>query len=473
MNAHRVVTRSLGLLLVFVLAGCSGATTSTTTPTQAPVTAVPPATPAATPAQTPAAATPTVTEAATPVPATETPAASATAVTIEEWSWYNGDPGLGLFQAVADEYHAAHPDVTIHITTFQPDDLTQKVQAALNAGNPPDMWVGLGGGRLAAQVTSGKIRDLTADVAPWIGTLNAGASSIYQIDGKQYGIPFDLGITGFWYNKALFTQAGISAAPATWDDFIADIGKLKAANITPIAIGEKDQWPGMFFWALAALRAAGKDAMLDAVNNGNWDTPAFVQAGTLLKQLVDANAFQKGFLGSPETNDPNGAPALMANRKAAMELMGHWEPSSYVQLSADGKGLGADLGWFPFPTVPNGAGQITDAFGGGNGWVVSASAPPETIDYLKYFSSPAVANRWGSMNLGLPVVEGTDASVTDANLKELLGFRAAATYVQLYLDEATAPAVGKAINASVAELFAATSTPKDVAAAIQDAAKSQ
>ena len=33
---------------------------------------------------------------------------------------------------------------------------------------------------------------------------------------KQYGIPWDMGMIGVWYNKALFTKAGISAPPTTW-----------------------------------------------------------------------------------------------------------------------------------------------------------------------------------------------------------------------------------------------------------------
>ena len=38
-----------------------------------------------------------------------------------------------------------------------------------------------------------------------------GAASLYQIDGKQYGLPYSLGVVGLWYNKDLFTQAGITA----------------------------------------------------------------------------------------------------------------------------------------------------------------------------------------------------------------------------------------------------------------------
>ena len=48
--------------------------------------------------------------------------------------------------------------------------------------------------------------------------------------------------------------------------------------------------------------------------------------------------------------------AAVGNGKAAMELMGQWAPSVQMDQSADKKGLGEDLGWFPFPTVAGGAG---------------------------------------------------------------------------------------------------------------------
>ena len=68
-----------------------------------------------------------------------------------------------------------------------------------------------------------------------------------------------------------------------------------------------------------------------------------------------------------------------------MELMGQWAPSVQKDQSADKKGLGDDLGWFAFPTVAGGAGAATDGVGGGNGIAVGKNAPPEAIDFLKFF----------------------------------------------------------------------------------------
>ena len=106
-------------------------------------------------------------------------------------------------------------------------------------------------------------------------------------------------MVGFWYNKDLFTKAGIDGPPTTWNEFLADVQKLKAAGITPIAVGEKDKWPGIFWWAYLSLRIAGKDAMNKAGDRRRQlQQPGFVEAGEQLKELVDLKPFQEGFLGA-------------------------------------------------------------------------------------------------------------------------------------------------------------------------------
>ena len=127
--------------------------------------------------------------------------------------------------------------------------------------------------------------------------LNPAAAGLYQLDGKQYGIPFNLGMVGVWYRKSLFEQAGIDGPPATWDEFLTDIQTLKAKGITPLAVGEKDKWPGMFWWANLSLRIAGQDAMAQAGQDGNFNQPGFVKAGEELKKLIDMKPFQDGHHG--------------------------------------------------------------------------------------------------------------------------------------------------------------------------------
>ena len=49
------------------------------------------------------------------------------------------------------------------------------------------------------------------------------------MNGKQYGVPYDLHTVGFWYRKDLFAKAGITSPPATLTDLDSDVTKLKNA----------------------------------------------------------------------------------------------------------------------------------------------------------------------------------------------------------------------------------------------------
>jgi raffinose/stachyose/melibiose transport system substrate-binding protein len=372
---------------------------------------------------------------------------------------------------MAREYTAAHPNVTIEITVLENDTFKPKLQSQLQGGTVPDLFQSWGGGGMAEQAAAGLLKDITADVAPWKDTMNAGAMGMYALDGKQYGIPFDLGMVGIWYNKDHFDKAGITAPPTTFDELLADIDKLKGAGYTPIAVGGSPAtWTEMFWWAYLAIRTGGTDAMQNAIKTGDWSGPSFVQAGKLLSDLVAKKPFQEGFLAAP-WDGAGGQAATVAAEKASMMLMGQWAPGTMASTLPGNEKVKWNLGWFPFPAVTGGAGAPTDGFGGGNGFAVGKDAEPEAIDFLKYISSLENANRWGALNRGiLPVTVGAESSVTDPDLTSVLEARAKAQYVQLYLDQATTSELGGVINDSVATLFAGTGTPEKVTQSITSAA---
>jgi raffinose/stachyose/melibiose transport system substrate-binding protein len=409
----------------------------------------------------------------TPSPSTAASAASSSApsqaaaqpVTIDWWHITTGEPGKSDFQAAADAYTAAHPNVTIKVTVLENEAFKTKLSTT-SAADYPDLFQSWGGGIMADQADAGLLKDITADIADWKDTVNAGAMSIYAYNGKQYGVPWDMGMIGFWYNKALFQQAGINAPPATWDDYLTDVKKLKDAGIQPLAIAGKDKWPSMHLWTYLVLRTGGGDALSQMIQSGNWNTDACTKAGDQVVKLNALHPYQDGY----KSADYNAEAAAVGNGKAAMELMGQWAPSVQMDQSADKKGLGDKLGWFAFPTVTGGAGAATDGVGGGNGIAVGVNAPPEAIDFLKFFSSVDNGKKLNSDNVGLSTVVGTESSVKDPNLQAVLAGRANATFMQLYLDQATSGALSQAFNDATIALFLGQSSPADVCQALTDAA---
>jgi raffinose/stachyose/melibiose transport system substrate-binding protein len=140
---------------------------------------------------------------------------SAKSVTLVWWHNANQGAGLDLWKQVAKEYHAAHPDVTIKAVPFETNVLQQtKIPIALASNNPPDVFQEWGGGALVDEVKAKKVANITKYVAPWIKSIGGSAAG-WQVGGQQYAVPYSVGVVGFWYNKNLFKQAGITSTPTT------------------------------------------------------------------------------------------------------------------------------------------------------------------------------------------------------------------------------------------------------------------
>ncbi|MFE5595490.1 extracellular solute-binding protein [Streptomyces sp. NPDC056549] len=387
-------------------------------------------------------------------------------VTFDWWNIATTEPGKSLFPQISTAFTTAHPNIAINTTSLENEAFKSKLTATTSSGKLPDVYQTWGGGVLQQQVDAGLVEDLT-DLLDWSSQLTPVSLQAYQFGGRTYGVPYDIGMVGFWYNKKLFAKAGITAPPATWAEFLDDVRKLKAAGVTPIALAGKEKWPGHYYWAYLAMRVAGLPALQKAATTKDFTGAGFVQAGAHLKDLVDLQPFQTAFLGAGYAT-PGGQAATMGNGKAAMELMGQWGPSVQKDAGAD---LGADLGFFPFPTVDGGVGQATEAFGGGNGFALRKGAPKEALDFLKFLVLENESKLLAS-NGYLPVVKGAESQLTDANRKVVAESLVKATGFQLFLDQAYPPAVGQEVNDSVADLIAGKKTPEQVTASITEAAKS-
>jgi raffinose/stachyose/melibiose transport system substrate-binding protein len=361
--------------------------------------------------------------------------------------------------------------VTINITVRENEAFKAALQTALQAGEVPDLFQSWGGGVLREQVEAGLVQDITEASSEFIGDLSAGAASLYQVDGKQYGVPFNIGMVGIWYNRGLFAEAGIDAPPTTWAELLEDVQALKDAGITPIAVGAGDKWPAHFWYSYLMVRLGGADAMEEIAATNDFNVPTVIQAGEMVQDLVELEPFQAGFLAAP-WDAPDGESGTMALEGAAMDLMGQWAPGAFrtqAGITDPAVPFPWDLGWFPFPAVDGGAGVGTDAFGGGDGFAVGIDAPPEAVEFLGFITNAENQRTWAT-NSGLPVnAEAVDA-VTDPNMQMVLDGVNNSTFMQLYLDQYFTPEVGAAVNDQTQLLFALETTPEDAAAAITSVA---
>lgn len=397
----------------------------------------------------------------------EKPAGGKTTIT---W-WHNSNNGDGkaYYEKVAADFEAAHEGVDVEVNAMQHEDMLTKLDAAFQSGDAPDVYMERGGGELAAHVAAGLTKDLTEAASEEIAFLGENAGG-WQLEGKTYALPFSLGGAGFWYNKALFKEAGIDKAPQTFSELIDATEKLKKAGIDPISVGAGDKWPAAHYWYYAAVRECSQQTMADSIANLDFSDQCFTKAGEDVDQLIKAEPFNPGFLSTPAQSGPTSASGLLATGKVAMELAGHWEPGVMQGLTEDGKGMGDDTGWFPFPEIEGGQGDPAAQLGGGDAWAVSEGAPDAAVDFVKYMLSDEVQRGFAELDMGLPTNPAAKGAISDPALASLMDVRDKAPYFQLYFDTAFGASIGGAMNDEIALLFAGQSDAQKIVDASQDAA---
>lgn len=385
--------------------------------------------------------------------------------------WHNGTTGPlpDVWEEVANEFEEAHPGVNVEQTGYQNEELQRTlIPNALAAGDPPDLFQVWPGGELRDQVENGYLMPLDDVIPDTISSVGATVNP-WQVGGETYAVPFTFGVEGFWYNTEQFAEAGIDTPPTTLDELVDAAGKLRDAGFTPIAVGAGDKWPAAHWWYQFALHSCSPETLQAAETELDFSDDCWVEAGTQLEEFLGTNPFQDGFLGTPAQQGAGSSAGLVANGQAAMELMGHWNAGVIGGLTPD-ETVPEFLGWFPFPGIPDSAGDPTAALGGGDGFGCSADAPPECAELLEFIMSEDVQSRFAASGSGIPTVAAATESIEDVNLKAVAEGLAEASFVQLWFDTAFGTTVGNAMNEGIVNLFGGAGTPEDIVKMMQDAA---
>ena len=381
---------------------------------------------------------------------------------------------VALWNKIAADYEAGHKGVKVEFKYLENEAFKAKLPTMLQSDDSrPSLFYSWGGGVMEAQAKAGFLKDITADTASTESALSPTTVEAFKVDGKVVGVPFDTGEVTFFYNKKLFEKAGVKAEDIkSWDDFLAAVKKIKAAGITPLVVGAGEKWPMHFYYSYLVMRIGGANALTDAKagKDGGYKNATFIEAGKRLRELAALEPFQPGYLSTSHAQSA----AMFGDGKAAMDLMGEWVLGMQVSNASDGKGQAPEnIGLLSFPVLPGGKGKATDTLGGVHGFLVTKTAPPEAVDFLKFFSQEKYAKEAAAAGAYIPVYKGAEASITNPNVKQLASDLAATTYHQNFFDQDLGPSVGRVVNDISVAVAAGQMTPDAAAAALQEAADQQ
>jgi len=273
--------------------------------------------------------------------------------------WASGGEAAGL-QGMIDVYKAQNPNTEfINAAVAGGAGVNAKavLTSRLEANDPPDSFQAHAGMELDGYVKTGKLEDLTSLYASegWDKVFPADLIKTLTVDGKIYSVPVNIHRANvLWWNPATATKAGITAAPATLDEFFADLDKFKKAGVTGLALAGKGDWAiaHLMDWMLLASMGADKYEGLFK-GTTSWTGPEVTAA---LKNFQKALSYGNKGAGNLDWPD---AGKLVTSGKAGFFIMGDW---ASAQWQSDGLKLGTD---YTFAAAPGTVGTyqwLSDSF---------------------------------------------------------------------------------------------------------------
>jgi len=159
----------------------------------------------------------------------------------------NNPETVAAMEALTAAYTEANPDVTFDIEQrtggAEGDNI---IKTRLATGEMADIFNYNSGSLFQALKPDQTLADLSG-LAAQANVLDSFKQVVTAPDGTVRGIPFGPAMGGgIFYNRAIYAELGLSV-PKSWDEFMANNEKIKAAGKVPVAQTYKDTWTSQLF----------------------------------------------------------------------------------------------------------------------------------------------------------------------------------------------------------------------------------
>ncbi len=264
------------------------------------------------------------------------------------------DPGQPeALRDVIRRFEAANPDVTVDLTINGREDHKTAIRNFLKA-DPPDLTTWYAGARMQVFSDAGLFADLSElwEAENLSDAMSSSDGLVRGKDGKVYGVPYSYYQWGIYYRRDVMQKHGV-AEPETWDDLVGACTKLRAAGVTPIAIGTKFLWTAAGWFDYLNLRINGRDYHLRLAAGEIPYTDSRLDAVFAhWRELVDGDCFLKNHASYDWVE---GAAPLIEG-SAAMMLIGNFVMGNFAEA-----GVADKIEYAQFPVIKPGMPLYEDA----------------------------------------------------------------------------------------------------------------
>ena len=281
-----------------------------------------------------------------------------------------------LFKEEFADFQKTHEGVEVEWLDKKGPELPAFYQTLLVAGTAPDV-VDLQGALWVEYAAGGALIDLTPYLAkePDVAKLyNADYLASWRYDGKTFMLPFYIAKTLLFYNKAMFTEAGLDRPPASFEDLMGFAKRMAKGEKTGFLTLNFD-W---LYWPLFKMN--GVDLLTPDLKKPAFNTPQAVAVLERLAEGTDSGAINK-ISWTGRWVEPNGA---FAGNTVGML---HAHASSYFFVKGQGTWINPDtLG------VAQAPGYWATPTNHGFGISKSSKNPDLAWEFIKHLTG----NKWAT-----------------------------------------------------------------------------
>jgi raffinose/stachyose/melibiose transport system substrate-binding protein len=345
-------------------------------------------------------------------------------VTITLLAGGNDPVAIATAKQYATGFHKAEPKVTLKVDTRPAGtDGDNLIKTKLSTGDMSDVFLYNSGSLLQALNPDTTLQPVTSE--PWVKNITDDFKTTVSTSKGVYGAPTGTSFAGgILYNKQVYADLGLKV-PTSWDEFIANSKKIKAAGKTAVLQTYGDTWTSQLFvlGSFANITASNTDWAKQYTDNDatakyskspaiegfdhtqqihdlglvNKDYASLTNANGL-KDLATGDAVQYPMLGAvignvlqsnPDKVNDIGVFPIPADNAADTRLT-IWEPNAaYIPKTTTGQKLIAAkkfLAWLNSPAgcaIQNKTGLPSGPYAI-NQCTVPSSAPALVADTQKY-----------------------------------------------------------------------------------------
>ena len=325
---------------------------------------------------------------------------------LEVFSWWTSGGEAAALDALFKVYKEHNPGVDIINATVAGGGGSAAravLQTRLAGGNPPDTWQSHPGWELLGQYVEPGYCEPLNDIYQgenWEKVLPAQLIKLLTKDDKQWCVLAGVHRgNDLWYNKKVLDKAGIKISDKiSIDEFLADCAKLKAAGVTPLAVGDSGIWATAQLFENTLLGTIGPDGWT-ALFSGkmSFDDPKVKQAANSYAKIL---AYQ-----NPDHSALTWDQAIKAVQegRCAFSSMGDWAQGEFTKAGLKDN---VDYGWVSHPGTAGGFIVVADGF------TLAKNAPhkAETVAWLKSIGSKESQEEFNPLKGSIPIRTDIDKS---------------------------------------------------------------